>query len=210
MDLKSKFYFILDFDGTIVNSFALHERAFRAALQEYSVELEKKFCYGDHLGYSTQMITQRIGLEDSDGIKVTARKHEFYEAYVKDGRLTYMPGAEYFINTLRRLKIKRFLATAGSRRSVNNALASLSLLNYFDDIVTVDDVRKGKPAPDVHHILLERNKLSVNSCVVVEDSVTGVIASRSAGIDVIGAYNLKLENRVDLFVDDLYKLAQLL
>ena len=210
MDLKSKFYFILDFDGTIVNSFALHERAFRAALLEYSVELEKKFYYEDHLGYSTQMITQRIGLEDNDGIKVTARKHEFYETYVNDGRLNYMPGAEYFINTLRRLKIKRFLATAGSRRSVNNALASLSLLNYFDDIVTVDDVRNGKPAPDVHYMLLERNKLSVNSCVVVEDSVTGVIASRSAGIDVIGAYNSKLENRVDLFVDDLYELAQLL
>ena len=210
MNLAKKYNFILDFDGTLVDSFALHERSLRFALSEVDLEVEKKFSYTDHLGYSTAMIAKRIGLSDSDGKKLSEKKHFLYETYLKEGRLEYMPGAYNFLVTLKLMKMKRYLATAGSKRSVFNALESLSLLDYFDDIMTANDIQNAKPAADVHLALTKRHNLNINTTVVIEDSITGITAAREAGIDVIGTYNRDIEKKVDLFVDNLGELAELL
>ena len=68
-------------------------------------------------------------------------------------------------------------------------LKKIGLLEYFDDILSGESVENCKPAPDV--FLESAKRLGVNreNCVVVEDSLNGVLAANRAGMKVIGFLN---------------------
>ncbi len=58
-------------------------------------------------------------------------------------------------------------------------------MNYFDEILSSDDLKKGKPAPDVYLEILNRLKVSPEESIVLEDSKDGIIAGVAAGSNVI-------------------------
>ena len=75
-------------------------------------------------------------------------------------------------------------------------------------LVTADDVRQGKPAPDGYLTAVARLATAPDECVVIEDTRPGVLASRAAGLPVIGVAGPELgaEEDVDLVIDSLDQL----
>lgn len=89
------------------------------------------------------------------------------------------------LHELRREGYPTALATMSYRYQVRRVLSVLSLEDAFDVVVTRDDVRRGKPDPEMD--LLAAEKLSVPSeeFLVIEDSPAGVEAALAAGMAVV-------------------------
>lgn len=92
-----------------------------------------------------------------------------------------IPGA---VETVRRLAGTVPLAVASSAHPavIEAALAATGLADAFDVVVSSDEVEHGKPEPDVYLEAARRLGVDPAGCVVVEDSLNGVLAARRAGM----------------------------
>ena len=94
-------------------------------------------------------------------------------------------GAIELVSALRELDVP--LAVAISSRS-NHALAHLraaGVFDFFDTIVTRDDVTNPKPHPEPYLMAAERLKVDPLNCVAFEDSIAGVRAAHAAGMRTV-------------------------
>lgn len=98
--------------------------------------------------------------------------------------LKTVPGA---IAMLQQLSVPKSIGTNGPRHRAIAALHMTGLEPFFGDrLTTFEDVKYGKPAPDIYQLAALRAGFAPNRCLVVEDSVTGVMAALAAGTHVIG------------------------
>lgn len=80
---------------------------------------------------------------------------------------------------------KTGLATMSHRPQANRILEVLGLTKCFDYTATRDDVARGKPDPEIYHLVCDALEVNPGACLVFEDSVSGVAAARAAGMHVI-------------------------
>ena len=113
-------------------------------------------------------------------------------------------------------KTKIALATMSGRKVVDKLLAEKKLLDYFDVVMTADDIVKPKPDPEIFLVSAAKLGVKPKCCVVVEDSVFGVRAAKTAEMRCIavpsGFYSreeLQAENP-DLIVGSLAETGKIL
>ena len=76
-----------------------------------------------------------------------------------------------------------FAVVSGSRRrSVVESLTALHLLHKFDTIVSAEDYKNAKPAPDAFLLAAERLGVAPEDCLVFEDTDLGIQAATAAGM----------------------------
>ena len=68
---------------------------------------------------------------------------------------------------------------------VEKTLKVTGLSDLFDEVVTSDDVKSGKPAPDVFLEAAARLEIAPERCLVLEDAPAGIMAAQSAGMQVV-------------------------
>lgn len=97
------------------------------------------------------------------------------------------PGAEPLLDFLVAQNIPHTIATASARPNLDFFLEQLDLGRWFDTALFVydDGTMAGKPAPDFYLAAAERLDLPPKSCVVVEDSISGLQAAHAAGIGCV-------------------------
>ena len=84
------------------------------------------------------------------------------------------------------IQIPTCVASSSSHRAIRRSLDLTGLRHHFDErIYSVEDVARGKPAPDVFLHAADRMGADPPRCVVIEDSVHGVTAARAAGMRVL-------------------------
>ena len=95
-----------------------------------------------------------------------------------------IPGAVAAVRNLATSGMPIAVASSSHRAVIDAALGSLGIAGLFRVVVASDEVAHGKPAPDVY--LLAARELGVDpaTCLVVEDSLNGVLAGRAAGMTV--------------------------
>ena len=198
---------LIDFDGTLVDSSPLHDSAYREVLRQYEPELLRHYRYDSVKGRSTREALTVLGVHDAKDLELlTAAKQRAYRDLLS--RLEPLPGARQVLEALRAIGSTTYLVTSGSRTSVLSALRSTGIGGFFSGVVTGDDVRAGKPAPDPYLLCLRRHGLRPRSCLVVEDSVNGVISARKAGLRVIGVHDGDLAGLADGFFPSLWDLER--
>jgi HAD superfamily hydrolase (TIGR01509 family) len=82
-------------------------------------------------------------------------------------------------------KVPMAVASAGTSTMVKASLESVNMLSWFDAIVGSDEVKNGKPSPDVYLEAARRINVDPENCVVFEDSEAGMLAAKSAGMKVV-------------------------
>ena len=94
------------------------------------------------------------------------------------------PGCSSFLEFLKSKGIRMGIATSNNRTMVDAVLKSLNIKDYFEVIITSDEVKKGKPAPDIYLKTADLLGVVPEKCLVFEDVVAGIIAGKSAGMKV--------------------------
>ena len=101
-----------------------------------------------------------------------------------------MPDFLEFIKNIKSKNIPTALASSSLRRWIDLAIGRFSLKDYFDYIISSEDVDgKGKPAPDIYLFAAQRLGIDPKECLVIEDSRNGVVSAKSAGMYCVGLRN---------------------
>jgi HAD superfamily hydrolase (TIGR01509 family) len=113
-------------------------------------------------------------------------------------------------------RMKMALASMNNGRVIHGLLRAMEIKRYFDVVVTVDDVLRSKPDPEIFQKCAQHLAVSPEESVVVEDSIFGVQAAKTAGMRCIavltGAYSpmeLREENP-DLLVQSVKEREKIL
>ena len=110
--------------------------------------------------------------------------HEGKLTQLASGAVRVFPRTHELLRALRRSGTKLAVATSTLRELAYRRLEHHDLVAHVDRIVTGDQVTHGKPAPDIFLRAAEALGVEPSRCVVIEDSVVGVAAGRSAGMTV--------------------------
>lgn len=184
---------LFDLDGLMAESEPLAEWAWNQFLARYGCQLSDQMMV-DILGMrvidSAELICQRFQLP-VDPEKASDQRDEIFLDAVPQ-RLQPCPGLASLLDELAERGIPLAVATSGHRRYATLALRTLGVADYFEAMVTGNEVEHGKPAPDIFLLAAERLGVPPARCVVLEDSPLGVAAAREAGMLVIAIPNQRI------------------
>lgn len=96
-----------------------------------------------------------------------------------------MPGVEHITKLAKDMGMKTALASSGSPEYIAVCLKKLGLEQYFDAIVSGEDLDRGKPDPQTFLVAAEKLGVAPASCLVIEDAEHGVAAAKAAGMPCI-------------------------
>ena len=98
-------------------------------------------------------------------------------------------GVKSFIEKLKEKKYKIGLATNSPQRIIPVVLKKLDALHLFDVALSADSEIKGKPDPAIYFSAAEKLGANPEECIVIEDSYSGMLAAKNAGMKVIAFTN---------------------
>ena len=187
--------FLFDLDGTLVDSVYQHVAAWQQALQVSGIDLSVWRIHrriGMSGGLFTEMLLREIDREITPALLDDLQKHHA-EAYVGMSKwIRPLPGARRLLEHLTSIRIPWAIATSGRMAT---AKCNLDLLGFDcanTVVITRDDVRRAKPDPDLFIAAADRLKVSIESAVIVGDSIWDMLAARRArglGVGVLsGGY----------------------
>lgn len=178
---------IFDMDGVLIDSEALHNAAIAAALAEYGVNLPHSI-FGELTGTTDVQFLQHASQTYLRGSVPAAAllesKQRFFLA-TKD-QVQPIPGALDFLRAVRPQVAATALVTSALRSNQELAFTRFELDPFFDTVVTAEDVTHGKPHPEPYLTAVVRLGLPAEECLVIEDSLHGLAAARSAGCRTLG------------------------
>ena len=189
---------IFDWDGTLGDTRQVIVIAFQKALSEINCKV------------SDEYIERRIGIGAADTFRDILRSAEMrfdekliqrlverksqFEIELTD-QVKLFPGARELLEALQG-KVKMVLASMNNRSVIIHLLKAKDLEKYFDAVLTAESISHSKPDPEIFLKAASNLKARPEKCVVVEDSIFGVKAAKSANMGCIavvtGVYS-KLE-----------------
>ena len=177
---------IFDLDGVVVDSHAAHMRTWKTFLLSLGKSVSDADLNFVRQGRKKQEIL-RFFLGELPDDQVQAHCHAKDLLFRKEAyRITMLPGVQALLEDLKRAGIPVALASCGGSARVHHLLSRLRIREYFTVVVTGDDVRFGKPDPEIFHKVTREMHVHPAESIVFEDSVSGIQAAKAAGMKCIG------------------------
>jgi HAD superfamily hydrolase (TIGR01509 family) len=178
---------VFDMDGVLIDSGAHHRASWRALCADIGVEPPHEFwrlTIGRPAEEAVQMLLGRP-MSPAEASALGRRKRAHYARLAGRGIMA-IPGVAAYVAGLAQRGVPRAVATSAPRADLERLLPAIGLRGYFEVVVTAEDVRLGKPDPEVYVRAARGLGLSPCACLVFEDAPVGVQAARGAGMRVIG------------------------
>jgi len=183
-DIKDKKCIIFDLDGTLVSTQHANALAYIKAFSSVDVSFTSEE-YEEYFGMGGPELVKKVAphLTDEEVKELRELKSEYYKENFKLINLN-LPLIS-FLKTIDKKTHSIALATMAGKLNAHNLLTHFKLIDYFDYIVTRDDVSKSKPDPECLKKVMVNFNVEPSECIVFEDSDTGIQAAKNAGIDYI-------------------------
>lgn len=196
-------------DGTLVNSADYHWLAWRDTMTEEGFPITQEQFFVTFGQRNDSILGQWLGERATPELiqRVGDAKEALYREQVRRRGIELLPGASEWVQRLHGQGWRQAIASAAPRANIETILEALRCRECFEEIVSAEDVRRGKPDPEV--FLVGANKLGVapERCIVVEDAPHGIEAACAAGMKSIGVGPNSRSLKADLVVQSLDQLA---
>ncbi|MES2657442.1 MAG: HAD family phosphatase [Verrucomicrobiota bacterium] len=178
---------LFDMDGVLVDSEPVHEKAIIALTAELGDALDDEAVLYSFKGAPEKSMAARL-LEMYPNQTCTAeeiilRKIELFAGLFHHVRL--IGGAKDFVERSHAAGRKHGLTTSASGSTQQLAFETFGFGKLFDTIVTGEDITHGKPHPEPYQLTAAKLGLATADCLVIEDSINGVLSGKAAGCRVI-------------------------
>jgi beta-phosphoglucomutase len=192
---------IFDFNGILIDDEPIHLELFRKVLQEEGISFSDEDYYARYLGLDDRGAFKAIfrdngrSLSDAALARLIERKAAFYRASIAD-RTIIFPGVKRLVSELA-ARFPLAVASGALRHEIESILQGAGLRNYFQVVVSAEDVAEGKPHPEIFIRALreigrarpQSDPILASECLVVEDSKEGILAAQRAGIKCLAVTN---------------------
>jgi len=157
-----------------------------------------------------EILRGRLGadLPDDFIVRVSHAKEEVYRELIRTKGLELLPGAAFWLERLKAEGWLQALATSAPRGNIDAVFAALGLEKFFDAVISSEEVKAGKPEPDVFLAAAAKMDVAPRDCIVIEDAPAGLEAARRAGMKSIGVLTTHRELKADLVAPRLDQLPE--
>lgn len=172
--------YLFDLDGTLLDSEPIHKKSEVEVFARFGLTIVPDDLK-PYMGLTLRDMLARMNERFGTSIEEEAfRKHSVEtlgrlvetELEVFQDALSIIPG----------LDVQCAIVTSSSRWYVDVVQAKFrNFFRYFETIITADDVKEGKPAPEPFLQASKYLRLPAESCVAIEDSPNGVLSAKAAG-----------------------------
>ncbi|MCX7745643.1 MAG: HAD family phosphatase [Clostridia bacterium] len=188
---------IFDMDGVIIDSEPIHHQLEAEQFAEMGLVITEEE-HDSFIGTTTKKmwtdLKEKHHVNEPVDVLVKVAKERYYN-HITSQKITPIPGVVELIKDLNQNGVKIALASSGAKENVHAVLKIFQIKDYFNAVVSGDEVSEGKPAPDIFLEAAKRIGVEPDACVVVEDSTNGVNAAARAGMKSVGFNNPSSRNQ---------------
>ncbi len=197
-------------DGILVDTEPIMAKSVMLALADQGVNFDEQDYYDNWTRKGKGIVDFIKGKNIAVDIKkYRASRNKIYLEFLKTN-IPLISGAKETIAELSKT-YKLGLVSSSSREFVHTILKSTDLEKHFSTVITAEDVKREKPAPDGFLLAAKRLQADPKECVAIEDAEKGVIAAKDAGMKVIAIPNGKTSDndfgRADLILENIKSLT---
>jgi beta-phosphoglucomutase family hydrolase len=194
-----------DMDGTIVDSAEYHWQAWQDTMSGEGFPVTHGQFLATFGQRNDSILRQWLGEKATPKLihRIGNAKETCYRQLVREQGIAPLPGALEWVNLLHRQGWRQAIASAAPRANVETILDVLHASEFFEAIVSAEDVHRGKPDPEVFLIAATKLGVALKRCIVVEDAEHGIEAARAAGMKSIGVSQNGKQLPADIVVQSL-------
>ena len=209
--MKRTYGVIFDVDGVLIDSYQPHFQSWLRLMQELDVPLSEPQ-FRETFGRTNRDILDCLLPQPIIPERVRQlgdRKEEIYRSLLP-GYFRPMPGAVLLIDQLLDAGYRLAVGSSGPPEDLALTLELLERGDCFQAVVTGNDVRRGKPDPEVFLLAAARLELPAGHCAVIEDAPHGITAAKRAGmvgVALLGTATREQLSEADIVVERLLELT---
>lgn len=171
---------LFDFDGTLLDSFPAHYKAYEVTLAHFDMEITPEL-YKQTYTPNWFAMYETLGIprdkyEEADRVWLAEVSKHTPQLFPQTRPLLEALNGNYFLG----------LVTSGSRDRVLRDLASTGISDYFQVIITGDDITNPKPDPEGLLIALDRLAIESDQALYVGDAREDCLMAQGAGVPFVG------------------------
>ncbi len=186
---------IFDCDGTLVNTLDAHYAAWNGAFQQINKKYFTKAEFEEKIfgisNIESVVIINKYFNYDVDPIEIIRLKSKIFLAK----HLDKVEPIDKIIKIVQQYHgvLPMVVASGGQPEEVDKLLMASGIKEFFDDVVTVADVKHGKPNPDIFLEVSSRMGIEPAACFVFEDSPPGFEAAKRAGMPFVDINTIQVQ-----------------
>ncbi|WP_375434230.1 HAD family hydrolase [uncultured Hymenobacter sp.] len=178
---------IFDMDGVLIDNTAFQARAFQLLFRDLGLTTNARRLLERLNGMPATKILETVFTSDVSKKQLTtyADQREFLYRTIYWDKRKEVPGLTKFLKAARAAGFKLGLGTGSGNDTIGYIIDHLDIRQYFDVVITKDDVDKGKPHADTYTVTARKLGVPPERCVVFEDALVGEQAAYKAGMRCI-------------------------
>src|SRR5437867_559524 len=176
---------IFDLDSVLADSEPWWNKIDAKLLAEYGVDYHGEY-HREVLGVSYRLAVEFYKTKFGISVpteELVKRRGEIATEFFAN-RVGLFPNAKRVLEELRQMKLKLAVATSSVGASARPFLDRHWIAQFFDVIITGDEIERGKPEPDIYMCAAEKLGVVADDCLVIEDSLSGIAAAKAAHMRV--------------------------
>ena len=183
---------VFDLDGTLLDSSWVWEKVDEKFLGDRGFQVPD-----DYVDEISPLGAERAAVYTIERFGLNEDKDDIVREWIEMAKKEYAtevvckPYAKEFLEELHKLNIKMAVATSSDRELFMKTLEREEILKYFQKIVTVDEVERGKGYPDIYEEAARRIKVNPHKCLVFEDILAGVTGASLGEFNVVAVFDEK-------------------
>lgn len=183
---------VFDLDGTLLDSSWVWEKVDEKFLGDRGFQVPD-----DYVDEISPLGAERAAVYTIERFGLNEDKDDIVREWIEMAKKEYAtevvckPYAKEFLEELHKLNIKMAVATSSDRELFMKTLEREGILKYFQKIVTVDEVERGKGYPDIYEEAARRIKVNPHKCLVFENILAGVTGASLGEFNVVAVFDEK-------------------
>lgn len=182
LDIKA---FCFDMDGTLFNTEHIHlDVSWRAMSEVIPDKVKDQGDFNELIhGMSDDQVSHSFDLnEDSDESKqFFLKRKQYWDLAFEDKPQIYLPEIHELLSEIKKAPYPMALVTSSSRQQCMELMKSTGFIQFFDFIVTRDDVISPKPSPEPYHQAINKLGFEAKNYLIFEDSEVGLASAKASG-----------------------------
>jgi len=202
---------IWDMDGIIADTSPYHQKGWQIVFRKRGTDYTEAD-FRRNTGKRSDIIVREVlgeNMPQDEIAEIIQEKDETFRQLMGQ-KIKLFPGVLKLITSLKEHDVKIAIASSAPMENILLITRSLKIANRFDVIVSGWEVTKGKPHPQTFLLAAEKLGVAAADCIVIEDAISGVTASKRAGIRCIAVTNTTSREELreaDLIIDSLEEIT---